>query len=347
MRCTYGLSIPSMRKFNLLVFLFLFGQSIWAQDTAYSPKVQDSVSTLPNKQASATNLDYSKTDTTFLGTDTNLGLANIDSTQTFVSDTIAVNIDVVNEWLTDTAFRAFLHLGILSSNQAAAQRKEGILQTAIYPDSLFYGLIFLLLLFGITRTFFPVYVQNIFSLSFQPVFRQVQTKELLSGQSISAVLLNLLFILSGGMLAAILTLYYQKLTFPFVQVFLLAATLLLCIYSIKFLFLRFAGWVFHAEDAAKEYSFVVFLINKVVGIVILPFLLLLAYSNDQWKPVFITALFCIVAIFFGMRYLVLLTRVRRTLPLNGFHFLIYICAVEVMPIFIIYKAVFFPERFSK
>ncbi len=334
-----------MRKFNFLVLLAFLCYSSWSQDSVHSPKVQD---TLPSKQnRQTTGVEYSKTDTSFLSGDTNTASGKVDTLPAAVFDTISVHPVVSNEWLSDTAFKAFLHLTSYRSNQGPAQRKEGMIHDAIYPDSLFYGLIFLLLLFGITRTFFPVYVQNIFSLSFQPVFRQVQTKELLTGQSISAVLLNLLFILAGGMLAAILVFYYQKTSYPFIQIFLLAAALLFIIYSVKFLFLKFAGWVFNADDAAGEYSFIVFLINKVVGIVLLPFLLLLAYSNDEWKPVIITTLSCIVAIFFGMRYLVLLTRVRRTIPLNAFHFLIYIFAVEVMPIFIIYKAVFFPERLSK
>lgn len=336
-----------MGKLYLIICIFFSCQISWAQDSAYIPKAQDTSHTIEKRQAAGSGIEYTKTDTAFLGSDTIVASGNLDTTHAALSDTIAVNNVVINEWLTGTRFRAFLHLGTLQSNEPPPKRKEGMIQSAVYPDSLFYGLLFLMLLFGITRTFFPVYVQNIFSLSFQPVFRQVQTKELLTGQSISAVLLNLLFILTGGMIAAILALYYQKLSLPFIQIFLLASALLFFIYSVKFLFLKFAGWVFHAEDAAGEYSFIVFLINKVVGIVFLPFLLLLAYSNDQWKPIFITSIFCIVAIFFGMRYLVLLTRVRRTIPLNAFHFLLYICAVEVMPLFIIYKAVLFPERFSK
>lgn len=331
--------------------LICFCLVLKAQDSGISLPALDTPIMQADSEYVTRNIDYSKTDTSFLSDsdDTHSALRSVpnDTALQTASDSLEPAVIVVNEWLSDTSFRAFLQLSRMKTGQVPTDRKEGLVQTAAYPDSMFYGLLFLLLLLGITRTFFPVYVQNIFSLSFQPVFRQVQTKELLTGQSISSVLLNLLFILTGGMLAAILAMYYQKLTLPFLQLFLAASALLFCIYSVKYLFLHFMGWVFNAREAATEYSFIVFLINKVMGIVLLPFLLLLAYAASTWVPVLITAVFCIVAIFFGMRYLVLLTRVRKALPVNAFHFLIYICAVEVLPLLVIYKAVLFPEKFSR
>lgn len=337
-------------KKRLVLVPFIFSCLVMnAQDTVIAPPASDTTKQSTSDYVGR-EVEYSKTDTSFLSdSDTGTALPQRvnDTVIQAAADSLQPAAIIINEWLTDTSFRALLRLSSMKSNQAPTDRKEGLVHTFSYPDGLFYGLLFLLLLFGITRTFFPVYVQNIFSLSFQPVFRQVQTKELLTGQSISAVLLNLLFILTGGMLAAILAMYYQKLTLPFLQLFFAASALLFCIYSVKYLFLRFMGWVFNAGEAAAEYSFIVFLINKVMGIVLLPFLLILAYANASWIPVIITAVFCVAGIFFGMRYLVLLTRVRRSLPVNAFHFLIYICAVEVLPLLVIYKAVLFPERFSR
>lgn len=339
-----------MKKFLILVSSVFCCLFIKAQDSGIAPPAIDTTAGQPASDYVTREIEYTKTDTSFLKeTDTTAILppgVNDTSLQN-TADSLQPAAIVMNEWLSDSSFRALLKLSPMKSGQTPTNRKEGMVQTASYPDSLFYGLLFLLLLLGVTRTFFPVYVQNIFSLSFQPVFRQVQTKELLTGQSISAVLLNLLFILTGGMLVAILATYYQKITLPFIQLFLAASALLFCIYTIKYLFLRFMGWVFNAGEAAAEYSFIVFLINKVMGIVLLPFLLVLAYADSTWIPVIITAVFCVAAIFFGMRYLVLLTRVRKALPVNAVHFLIYICAVEVLPLLVIYKAVLFPERFSR
>jgi hypothetical protein len=338
-------------KQTLLFFVHLFlGIYLYAQDSSQAEK-QQSAETLQlgkkdsvdyNRQPS--EIDYSNTDTSFLKTGTEDTGANT-MVMGLLMDSLTNIGAAENQWLNGDSFRKLFRLQYLTAIKNDS-RKEGQIRSQAYEDAQFYGLILLVFLLGITRSFFPSYLLNIFNLSFQPVFRQVQTRQQLSEQSISAVLLNLLFVLSGGMLVSMLALHFQKITYPFFQLFLLASALLLVIYVVKYLFLEITGWAFQVKREAADYIFTVFLMNKVLGIMLIPCLMILAYCHDSWKPVVITACLCLIGLFFLLRYIVLMTRVRKALPVTAFHFLVYICAAEVMPLFLVYKALFFPEKWS-
>ena len=53
------------------------------------------------------------------------------------------------------------------------------------------------------------------------------------------------------------------------------------VYLIKYLSLKFVGWLFNITATAQGYIFIVFMINKIIGIYILPFLILLAFTDNS------------------------------------------------------------------
>jgi hypothetical protein len=56
----------------------------------------------------------------------------------------------------------------------------------------------------------------------------------------------------------------------------------LLVYLVKYLFLLFTGWVFNSQEATGSYVFVVFLVNKVMGVLLIPFLLIFAFAVRNW-----------------------------------------------------------------
>src|SRR5205823_14597469 len=95
-----------------------------------------------------------------------------------------------------------------------------------------------------------------------------------------------------------------------------------------------------ARAQASTYGFIVFLINKVIGIVLLPLLLLLAFSSSSVQEITLTIAACVVVLLLVFRYIVSLTIIRNTLSVHPLHFFIYLCAVELMPMLILYKVLF-------
>lgn len=208
------------------------------------------------------------------------------------------------------------------------------------PDLIFYILIFILFFLALIKTSFPKYFNSIFSLSFQATFRQSQTREQMSQNFFPAFMLNVLFILSAGLFITLFAQYNNYTTIPFWQLFIYSTCILAIIYLIKYIVIFFTGWVFNAADAASEYRFIVFLINKLLGILFIPLLFLIAYSNDSTKKIVVTIALCLVGLLIALRYLISVARIRKNLNITAFHFFIYICAAEILPLLVIYKLLF-------
>ena len=152
--------------------------------------------------------------------------------------------------------------------------------------------------------------------------------------------LTILFVLVAGLFISLLATINHWLSLSFWLLTVYTITVLALIYTFKYLFLRFMGWVFNAGEQASTYGFIVFLVNKVIGLVLLPLLLLLAFSGEVIQEVALTVAATVVILLLIFRYIVSLTIIRRTLAVHPLHFFIYLCAVELMPMLILYKVLF-------
>jgi hypothetical protein len=124
---------------------------------------------------------------------------------------------------------------------------------------------------------------------------------------------------------------------PFWNLYGYITALLVIIYVGKFLFIGFAGWVFNNKEAAQGYVFLVSMVNRIMGIVLIPFIVFLAFAHQQLLNIVVTLSIGLVVILFLYRYLVSFGSLRNNLKINPFHFFIYLCTVEVIPMALIYK----------
>ncbi len=215
--------------------------------------------------------------------------------------------------------------------------KERVVES---KDATFYLLVGLLFFVAFIRLLFPKYFQNTFRLFFQTSFRQKQTRDQLLQQGLGSLLLNLLFFFSGAIYLALVLQHYKLTIFPFWELLLYSCIGLFLLYLGKFLFLMFAGWVFNVKEGASTYIFIVFLINKIIGVMLIPFLLIIAFSEATMVQAAITASLILICLLFFYRYFVSLKSFRRDLHINPFHFFLYLCGVEIVPLLVIGKAVF-------
>ncbi len=207
-------------------------------------------------------------------------------------------------------------------------------------DKVFYLLVGLLFFVAFTRLLFPKYFHNTFRLFFQTSFRQKQTRDQLLQQSMGSLLLNLLFFLSGAVYITLIADFYGWSLFPFWKLLLYSLALLMGLYIGKFLFLSFAGWAFNAKEGAETYIFIVFLINKIIGVMLIPFILVIAFADPSLVEAAVTASVILLIMLFVYRYIVSLKSFRSDLHINPFHFFLYLCGVEIVPLLVIGKAVF-------
>jgi hypothetical protein len=205
-------------------------------------------------------------------------------------------------------------------------------------DEVFYLAAGLLLFLGFIKLLFSRYFSNIFRLFFQPSFRQKQTREQLQQSNLPSLLLNLFFILSGGIYLALLADYHQVIGVSFWLQFVYSTALLMSLYAGKYVFISFAGWVFNVKEASETYMFVVYLINKILGVALIPFILLIAFSQPSVIPVAITVSVLLISVLFMYRYVVSYGPVRKEVRVSPLHFLFYVLAFEITPLLLIYKS---------
>lgn len=213
-------------------------------------------------------------------------------------------------------------------------------------ELLFYLLIALVLYYALVRAFFYRYHGNLFTLFFRATLRQQQLREQLLQTPLPSLLLNLLFIVSGALYISFLARYYQVASrWTSTECFLYGVAALSIIYLGKFLILKTVGWIIRMHKATDAYIFVVFMVNKMAGIFLLPVLFLLAFpvgnSNDIVVPGSVFAVFLLLA----YRFLISYRQVRSEIKVNPFHFFLYLCAFEIAPLLLIYKGLMlFVER---
>lgn len=208
-------------------------------------------------------------------------------------------------------------------------------------ETLFYVMIGLLLFFAIIRNGFGRYIQDVFKIFFRTTVRQRQIKEQLLQSPLPSLLLNIFFMVSMGMFLALVI---QNLGwaggYGFWALLLYSMVILVVMYFLKFVILKFIGWILQVREAADTYIFIVFLTNKVIGMLLLPFIIVLAFTYGSISQVALTSGLLMIAGFFAYRYFLSFISVYRQLKISFFHFLLYLFAFEIVPLLLINKLLF-------
>lgn len=205
-------------------------------------------------------------------------------------------------------------------------------------DSLFYLLVGILFYFALIRIFFEKYFSNLLTLFFRVSLRQQQIREQVLQTPLPSLLLNILFIITGGLYACFLLHFSQwggGLNFWWLYLDCIAG--LAVLYLGKFLLLKFCGWVLNISRATDIYIFVVFLVNKMLGIFLLPFLILITFSSPEVREIVVTVSFVMIFALLVYRVVAAFRPVRSEIKLPPFYFFSYICAFEIAPLLLIYK----------
>ena len=119
--------------------------------------------------------------------------------------------------------------------------------------------------------------------------------------------------------------------------FVLFSLIIALSYSIKMILLRVLSVVFNQEKAAGAYIFNLFLMIMMVGLVLFPTNIFLAYSFGPVKHVVVF----VSTLLIGLMFLFRMTRAVRiwfSIPQFSFFYLfLYLCAFEVAPLLVVWK----------
>ena len=205
-------------------------------------------------------------------------------------------------------------------------------------DMLFYVLVFLFMVYALLKTAFPKYFNDLYRLFFRTTLKQRQISEQLIQTPLPSLLLNGFFVVSAGMYLCFLLGHYKlDPTGNFWLLFLYCTAGLSAVYLVKFVGLKISGWVFNMREATDSYIFIIFIINKMLGILVLPFLVLMAFTSGDVYSVSVTLSLLMVAGLLGYRFVLTYATIRNQVSVNPFHFFIYLLAFEIAPLLLIYK----------
>lgn len=211
-------------------------------------------------------------------------------------------------------------------------------RTSPDKDWLFYLVTALLIMFGFLKLLFPKYFSDLFRLFFRTTIKQRQIKEQLMQTPLPSLLLNAFFVFSAGLYASFMLEYLELNTVGnFWVLFLYCIGGISLIYFIKFAGLKISGWLFNIEEAANAYVFIVFVVNKMMGILLLPVLVLLAFTAGDLYQAGLVLSWCLLGGLLIYRFILTYAAIRNQVKVNPFHFLLYLLAFEIAPLLLIYK----------
>jgi len=208
-------------------------------------------------------------------------------------------------------------------------------------EVIFYSIITLLIFFALVKNGFGRYVDDLVKTYFRTGINQKQSKEQLLQNPLPSVLLNLFFVLSIGLFLALLLQYFKLgLDFNFWLLYLYCILGLGSIYLVKFISLKFIGWIFQVSPSTDSYIFIVFTTNKIIGIVLLPFLVLLAFTYGLVTEAAMSLSIMVVCGLIAYRFFLSYISIRGQIRISFFHFVLYLLAFEVIPLLLINKLLF-------
>ncbi len=228
----------------------------------------------------------------------------------------------------NNTFYRFNHPIKLVSTERRWNGKEGF----------FYSIIALLLFFAFSKNAFSRYLDDLFRTFFRTTLKQRQTRDQLMNAPLPSLFFNILYILSA---ALFITLLFQHFGLgnehSFILLFSYSIGGLLAVYAIKFITLKLCGWVLGISEATNTYIFIVFTTNKVIGIVLLPFIVGMAFMEQQVYDIVFTLSLCLLGVLFVYRFYLSYISVQKQASINFFHFLLYLAAFEIAPLLLINK----------
>jgi len=214
-------------------------------------------------------------------------------------------------------------------------------QTRSYSneDLLFYILIFLMLFLSVFKLIYQKYFTNLARVFLNTTLRQSQLVDQLLIAKLQSLIMNIFFFISAGIYVFLLLKHIGKAGLNDWSTMLICIAFVTCLYVFKYINVIFFGWLTGFKNEAENYLFIVFLINKIAGIILIPFLFIISFAKESIvKPSIILSVLLILILLI-IRYLRAFGVLKTQLRVSRFHFFIYVIAIEIIPILLICKQV--------
>lgn len=170
--------------------------------------------------------------------------------------------------------------------------QHGVVRIHNNREWIFYSFAFLFLMLGVLNRLFSGYLQKILRAYFNEGFIFKQARDQIMQLPQASLLFNFFSILTAS-LFTYFGLFEQGRSGPdrWIMIFVLAGFLIL-VYVVKLILMQIMGWIFSSKEIMENYVFVVFMNNKLIGILLLFSSFLMAFSErDAANDIFHATLY--------------------------------------------------------
>jgi hypothetical protein len=151
--------------------------------------------------------------------------------------------------------------------------------------------------------------------------------------------LFLLFGLTFGLFLYQISSYYEIFyRISGIQLFISLSLLIIALFAVKLLILRFIGFIFNISKVVSEYITTLYLTYFNITFVFLPVALCFSLLSANFIPYMLILALIIVVIIFIWQYLRSSVNIISTFQFPKFYLFLYLCALEICPILILIKA---------
>lgn len=208
------------------------------------------------------------------------------------------------------------------------------------PD--WFTVILFIILFGFMWVW--VFYQKIVRQIINAFFSSSVSNQIVRDENIliqrASVMLSILFYLESALFLYQVSVAFQwsnaLLTDGFSRLIIFAFIIAFA-YSFKMILLKLLGYLLDFDKPVASYIFNIFLMNNILGIVLLPIVIIIAYVSNPYTHLILIGALLII----GSTYVYRLVRgffIGMTIPrFSIFYLFLYLCAFEIAPLAIIFK----------
>ena len=221
------------------------------------------------------------------------------------------------------------------------QSEKGIPIASYNSDWMVGVLLFAFILMAIVRFSFSKFLFRVFDsiINYQTSSNLFLEKNMRNLQG--SIFLNLLFYVSFTLFIVQYLVYILSLNQNHNNIvfFLYCFIGLVGLYGSKFIIIRFIGYIFNGIKESKEYLHNVSIYNKNLGVILLPITLSVPYIAQHATPLLLNIGLILTLIFYGLR-LFRGVKILFRQHVAIFYMILYLCALEILPLLMIYKLLY-------
>ncbi|MBL7766698.1 MAG: DUF4271 domain-containing protein [Chitinophagaceae bacterium] len=204
----------------------------------------------------------------------------------------------------------------------------------------FIAMAFLFAFAGIKQAY-PKYFSNLYDLFTSFNISKRQIREQLENDKVASWWFYMFYFITLAFLAYLIAGRYTPLTdsrSPFLF-FFICLCIIVVFSLLKIILLKLISWVFQKKEIVEQYLFNSAITNEFSGVMLFPLCIILLLVRQNLQVYFLFMAIGIGMIMLIFKYLRIYKGINNLLRIDFIHFLLYLCAFEIMPVLVFLKLV--------